>query len=228
MPILDECTKSLREAGATALTDLITYLLDINKSRWGALPKDSKPIADREANLKHLDTTLAEFRASKHFEILEPFRDLFDDMGNVRGDPVTFDELPASRSYSVRELFRCYVFTTSLISFSIVLVELLQVCLDVERANPKNRFQLPTKFSKMLIRNANEQSGGNPLDMGVKAEHHAEDSEASSQLTLVGNPNEKEKAGRPDEAQKHLEHGHKAFSGWSTLRFETDVIREGS
>jgi hypothetical protein len=188
LPIIASSTSDLRSAAKTGLDDAIKWLDVANHSRWTRPPKGATEISFREANLARLKETLAEFRATKHFELLKPYRELFDERGNVRPEAAT-----AMRA-STPTVFRCNVFTSSLISFSIVLVGFLELLLEVERANPKARIQLPAAFAKMLVKSVNDKSGGgNPLDLGTGNSEDDSSDGASSTTTLVENKKEKVK-----------------------------------
>ncbi|ORY33700.1 hypothetical protein BCR39DRAFT_592676 [Naematelia encephala] len=161
LPILADCTSDLRAAANAAFDKILTWLHEMNHTRWGGSP--SGTIEERTQSLETLRSALREFRETKHFLLLDPYRFAFDESGQIRTTHVK------AMRFSARDLFRCYVLTSSLISFSTVLVEFCQLLLDFEQATPKAKFQLPTKFAQMLIHSANEKSaGGNPLDMGAK------------------------------------------------------------
>ena len=182
VPIVARSTADLRAAADKGLNDAIEWLDVVNHSRWTKVPASAAAITVREANLASLKSALSEFRSSKHFEPLEPYRDLFDDSGNLR--PHVRKTLRVSAS----SVFRCNVFMSTLIAFSAALTELLEMLLEIERANPKARIQLPSAFARMLVKTANIRSGTiNPLDMGNgEAEDEDEVSDdASSTETLV-------------------------------------------
>ena len=188
VPILASSTADLRQAAAKGLDNAITWIEIVNHSRWSKPPSTAADIAVREADLARLKEALAEFRATKHFEVLEPYRQLFDDAGNIRQDA------QAAVRASAPTVFRCNVFTSSLISFSLMLIEWLELLLSIERANPKAKIQLPSAFAKMLVKSANDTSaGGNPLDLGNGKDEDREDS-ASSTDTLVEGKEKKQKS----------------------------------
>ncbi|WWD17770.1 hypothetical protein CI109_102211 [Kwoniella shandongensis] len=163
LPLMEESTSELRLASTKALDDIATWLYLVNHTRWKKVPANATPIAEREANLAAVKASLAEFRASKHFVLLEPYREHFDhETGTIKKG--RFETHRASS----RALFRCFVLTSNLIAFSLVLIELLEMLLQIERANPKSKIQLPNAFAKMLVKSANDkQGGGNPLDLGL-------------------------------------------------------------
>ncbi|OCF73911.1 hypothetical protein I204_05757 [Kwoniella mangroviensis CBS 8886] len=162
LPILAESTSELRQTSAKALDDISDWLLLVNHTRWKKKPSSAPDIRHRELNLQNVRNALKGFRESKHFQMLEPYKDSFD--------PRTGElklHLMESYRYSSRDLFRCFVFTSSLIAFTIDLIELLELLLQIERDNPKSRIQLPNAFTKNVVKSANEKEGGNPLDMGT-------------------------------------------------------------
>jgi hypothetical protein len=172
-------TAPLRSAAQTSLETAIAWLIELNQTRWRKPKAVSSGTDVRERNLDSLRSAVQEFRQSKHFEILEPFRDAFDGQGNFK------TELLGAYKYSGRDLFRCYVFTTNLVYFSLVLIEFLELLLEIERKTPQSKFQLPTRFAQMLVKSANDSTGGtNPLDMGVKDPGHVDGDEGSTE-TLV-------------------------------------------
>jgi hypothetical protein len=187
VPIIASSTAELRQAAATALDGAVTWIDTVNHSRWSKPPPNAADITVRETNLAGLKETLAEYRATKHFELLDPYRQLFDEAGNVR------PESHAAVRASAPTIFRCNVFTSSLISFSLMLIELLELLLSIERANPKAKIQLPSAFAKMLVKAANDTSaGGNPLDLG-NGQNVDKDNSASSTDTLVAGQKEKKR-----------------------------------
>nr|KIR45893.1 hypothetical protein I312_04863 [Cryptococcus bacillisporus CA1280] len=164
VPILNESSADLRQASTKALKDISQWLTLVNHTRWKKVPADAPPLSQREENLENVKRALEAFRASKQFDVLEPYREFFD--------PITGEIKPEaleSYRYLTRDLFRVYVLTSNLINFTLSLVTFLSLLLEIEKANPKSKIQLPNKFAKMLLKNANDKSGGgNPLDMGLK------------------------------------------------------------
>lgn len=163
LPIVAASSRPLRTAAKTALQAAIEWLGEVNKTRWSK-PKSSSPgIALRRSNLARLRVELEHFRESSNLALLEPFLECFDELGTLR------PELKEVCKYSAKGLCRCFVFTTSIVSFASVLAELLELLLEIESRNPKTTFHVPTRFVGSLVRTANDRSGGgNPLDMGVK------------------------------------------------------------
>jgi hypothetical protein len=163
LPIVAASSQPLRFAAKTAVQAAIEWLGEVNKTRWRK-PKSSSPgIASRQSNLAQLRVELEQFRESSNLALTEPFLECFDEVGTLK---------PQSEEvcvYSARDLCRCFVCTTSMVSFASVLAELLELLLDIETCNPRTRFHVPTRFVGSLVRTANDRSGGgNPLDMGVK------------------------------------------------------------
>lgn len=179
-PIIASSTADLRAAAQTGLEDGMKWLDTANHSRWTKPPKTATDISVREANLARLKEALADFRATKHFEVLEPYRNLFDEAGNIK--PESYRIVRSSTP----TVFRCNVLTSSLISFSIALVDFLELLISVEKANPKAKIQLPSAFAKMLVKSANEKTGGgSPLDLGTGNNEDHDSEAASSTETLV-------------------------------------------
>ncbi|OXM76143.1 hypothetical protein C364_06247 [Cryptococcus neoformans Bt63] len=164
VPILNESSADVRQASIKALKDISQWLTLVNHTRWKKVPGDAPPISQREENLENVKRALKEFRASKQFAVLEPYRQFFDPAtGEIKPEALE------SYRYVTRDLFRAYVLTSNLINFALSLISFLSLVLEIERANPKSKIQLPNKFAKMLIKNANDKNGGgNPLDMGLK------------------------------------------------------------
>ncbi|WWC58457.1 uncharacterized protein I303_100999 [Kwoniella dejecticola CBS 10117] len=162
LPILADSTADLRQSSIKALDDLSEWLLLVNHTRWKKKPADAPTIAQREDNLNGVKEALRQFRETKHFDMLEPYKDSFDPpTGQLK------DHLVEKYRYSSRDLFRCFVFTSTLIAFAIDLIELLELLLQIEKDNPKSKIQLPNAFTKNVVKSANEKGGGNPLDMGT-------------------------------------------------------------
>lgn len=153
MPELDESTRELRQAAKAGLESVSQYLDMINNHRWKRTPKDAPTIESRQETLKNLEDALEEYRKSKHFNILNGFQDLFD--------PVTGKLKPTTEKYlasQVRGLFRCFTFTSGLISFSKCLVEYIQFVLELEHGNPKNKLQFPGKFVAAAVENVTDST----------------------------------------------------------------------
>ena len=175
-PVLEPCTRDLRQALERGIEGVIDWLGVVNHSRWRAPPKTAPGIMIRQAALDQLQNALAEFRKTKHFGLLDKVKDLFDASGHLKPD-----SLQALR-WSSMSLFRCHVFTTSLIGLATFVVELLELLLSIERENPRARLQWPAAFTKMLAKAANDPNAdGNPLELGKKTP----DDDTSSEITLV-------------------------------------------
>jgi hypothetical protein len=196
IPRLRDSTAPLRDAAQRGLEGVSDWLSLANRSRW-TKPKSlasAAPIQTREGNLQALRESLQEFRDGRHTEVLEPFKHMFDPTtGQLKMDKMQ------NGMASGRELFRCYVFSTCLIAFSITVIELLELVLEIEKANPKPKIQLPAAFARKLVQAANGQNGGgNPLDMGAKSRGTEDDSNSTD--TLV---NEEDQDEDVDHDEKH-------------------------
>jgi hypothetical protein len=198
LPILADSTAPLRSAAETCLHSAISWLDELNQTRWRNPKPDSPSITVREGNLSRLRSEIDEFRQSRHFEMLKPFREAFDENGQLK------PELVGMYKYTGKDLFRCHVFTTNLVYFSLVLTEMLELLLDIERRNPKAKMQLPSKFAQHLVKSANDtEGGGNPLDMGLKEGAHTQaqaERDSVSEETLVDE--DVEKSGKGGKAKK--------------------------
>ncbi|GFZ43623.1 hypothetical protein JCM24511_01343, partial [Saitozyma sp. JCM 24511] len=198
LPILADSTAPLRSAAETCLHSAISWLDELNHTRWRNPKPDSPKITVREGNLSRLRSEIDAFRQSGHFEMLKPFREAFDENGQLK------PELVGMYKYTGKDLFRCHVFTTNLVYFSLVLTEMLELLLDIERRNPKAKIQLPSKFAQHLVKSANDtEGGGNPLDMGLKEGAHTPtqaERDSVSEETLVDD--DVEKSGKGGKAKK--------------------------
>ncbi|KAL7424784.1 hypothetical protein Q5752_000468 [Cryptotrichosporon argae] len=185
LPALEVSTAELRAAATETFKLSIEWLDDVNRSRWRR-SKTGTSTDEREAALTRLRAVLVEFRASKHFELLAPFEDMFDPTnGHLRAA-----ELPHITA-STRALFRCYLFSSSLINFALALDGFAAHLLALDKAHRRARAQWPTKFARAVVRSANDKSGGtNPVDLGVKGPTPDDDSEE----TLVAHEPKKRKA----------------------------------
>lgn len=173
LPILESATAPLRQAAGEALQESIDFLHTLNHSRWTS-PKTSTPTSVREENLARLRTALTEFRTQGQFGVLQPFKELFDER---TGQPK--ESVPAL-THAARNLFRCQVFTTTLGTYTVILIEWLELLLEIENANPKPAFQFPGGGAKAVVDAANDkEGGGNPMEMGVNGD------DGSSTDTLV-------------------------------------------
>ncbi|ORX36047.1 hypothetical protein BD324DRAFT_651951 [Kockovaella imperatae] len=211
-PILESSTRDLRQAIENGISGTIDWLNIINHSRWKAAPKDATDMASRQATLDHLRETLAEYRKSKSFELLEQVKDLFDPSGDLKPGQT---HILRSSSFA---LFRCHVFTTALISFGIMTVELLEFLLDVEKSNPRARIQWPAAFAKMLASAANDREASNPLQLGTDNED-----DTGSELTLVDKPDKPKRTWPKDADAEDPRNGFQRF-GRSASAFGKRLI----
>ena len=203
MPVLGSSTADLRASAEKALRESSDWLNVVNHSRWRS-SLTAAALPEREANIANLRAALTEFRESKQFLLLEPFREAFDSTGTLKPEGAPF-----IRHY-MRDLHKCHVFTTNLIAFVLSLLDLLALLLEVEKANPKARMQLPSKFAEKLMESANEKgTGENPLDMGAT---NVAKSDRDSTQTLVKESN----SGKKDKKTKSV----RKF-GTSTIRFKS-------
>lgn len=181
LPSVASSTEDLRRASDTALEDAMTWLDAVNHSRWRRPPASLPSLEHRENNLANLKRALEEYRSDKHFAVLEPYRGIFDDKGKLKPGH-------ARRiRYSTPSLFRCHVFTSNLIAYNKNLVQVLELLLQVERANPKAKIQMPTAFAKKLVESANQSDGTNPLDRGTDMTDfdHSDDASTSSGASTI-------------------------------------------
>jgi hypothetical protein len=157
LPILATSTSTLRSASSDALSDIMAYLDSVNHSRWSKLKGPGSEV--RRESLARLRNALEQYKSSDAASILEPFRRTFDAEGRIR------PELLGKLRYSARDLFTCYLLTTGLTSFAKVLLELMEMIVKLEEANPKNHWNFPSNMRKALADNAVDKNGGSPLDM---------------------------------------------------------------
>ncbi|TYJ56489.1 hypothetical protein B9479_002736 [Cryptococcus floricola] len=192
LPVLADSSADLRESSIKALRDISDWLFLVNHTRWKKVPADSPPITQREENLENLKRALQEFRVSKQFALLEPFSDLFDpETGALKSGM-----LPSFR-LTGHDLSRALVLTATIVPFALSLIALLELLLEIERANPKAKIQFPKRFAKMLLKTANDKNGNpNPLDMGLK------DTDAATEEER-GRASPEEDDDSDDEDQKH-------------------------
>lgn len=173
LPMLESATGPLRQVANQSLQESIDFLHTLNHSRWTS-PKNSTPTSVREDNLARLRTALSEFKSTGQFELLDNFKTLFDER---TGQP---KELIPALTHAARNLFRCQVFITTLGSYTVILIEWLELLLEIEKANPKPAFQFPGGGAKAVVAAANDKEGGNnPMGMGVDSD------DTSSSDTLV-------------------------------------------
>jgi hypothetical protein len=186
LPILESSTAPLRKAASEAITESIHFLDSINRSRWTS-PKNQAPTEVREQRLVQLRSALHEFRSENQFRLLENYSELFDEKS---GEPK--QSIPAL-THASRNLFRCQVFMTTLSGFCEVLAEWLEMILELEKRNPKAKFQFPGGVTKAVVEVAGDKEGvNNPMDMGAERMDEA----AVSTTTLVETRIDQEKKGR--------------------------------
>ena len=187
MPCLASSTADLRAAAEKGFDETCQWLNVLNHSRWWK-KRDVSSFAEREANLTNLRSSLAEYRATNLFTLLEPFREGFDSKGTLK------PEYTSSIKLSARDLFKCHVFTTNLIAFALALIEVLSLALEIERANPKARMHFPVRVAKNVVESANEKNAvGNPLDMSTNAEESSDTESLNADDASEGENISKEK-----------------------------------
>lgn len=160
---VDASTVELRQACQHALNGAAAWLKTMNETRWKKFPPGFPTLADRDEARLNLVSALHDYRTNKHFLILGQFKDMFDDKGElIAGAPGVMDG-------RVRGLFRCFIFTTALISFSGALIEYLEYVRLIEVSNPKNKLQYPTVFVQAVLNNANDSTyGEGRFDAAIK------------------------------------------------------------
>ena len=164
LPLLAESSKDLRSTALRALGDGMGWLRHANDHRW-RFRAPGTDLAVRKENLEALKMELHNFRTEKQFAIMGSFRSLFDDEGNM------LPESNESVVFSSSSLFRCAIFNTSLVTFCLALIKLLDYLIEIEEGTPKPKFQFPTAFAKWLYKAANSRaSKGNPVDLGAPDE----------------------------------------------------------
>ena len=161
LPILSSSTAPLRSASSDALSEIMAYLNGVNHSRWGKLKASNTQV--RQESFARLQVALSQYKSHDSIALLEPFRNTFDSTGHLR------PELIGKMRYSARDLFTCYLLTTSLTAFAQVLVELMELVLKLEEASPGNKWNFPANIKKAISDNAMDKNGGSPLDMRREA-----------------------------------------------------------
>ncbi|KAL1410381.1 hypothetical protein Q8F55_004389 [Vanrija albida] len=157
LPQVSEATADLRAASNKGLEDAMFWLNEINHHRFKKHPVDSPVITVRQENLQRLKDALADFLNNKHLALLGPFKPLFDEQtGRLKiTDPKNVDKV----ALSLRSLFRCFIFTTTYVSYAKTLVDYLEFLLLIERTSPENKLQFPgpAKFADDLINTATDK-----------------------------------------------------------------------
>lgn len=155
IPILASASAPLRSACSDALGGFIAHLEAVNHSRWGKLktPLDHSMV-------QRVRKELEAYGEGSH-AILEPFKEAFNTDGTLSGEAGHF-------RYSARDLFTCYLFSTSLTYFATVLLQLLELAEHVVDAD--NKWNFPTSIGRAMKESAEDKSGGNPLDMARSEE----------------------------------------------------------
>lgn len=160
IPLLRESTSALRTSASEAIEEAMNWLDEVNHSRWKSAKKATS-ISAREERLSALKTELELYRSQGRHALLEPVETAFDADGHII--PAKIGHL----RFSTRDLFTTFLLSTHLIYFCQELVEFLELLLEIERENPKNKWNFPKKVAAAVKENAGDQgSGGNPLDLG--------------------------------------------------------------
>lgn len=169
VPILESSSSRLRKACLVVLNDTIEWLEWTNARRWKRGEKAVFPTTaeTRQAHLHELDEALIEYKGDGHLELLEPFRDLFDE---ETGDFVVREgeNVPQKYMLSTRSIFRCFVFSSNLTSYAGCVLDLGASMIAIDEHAPKSRIQLPTAVVRVALKVVgSRRGGGNPLDMGI-------------------------------------------------------------
>lgn len=167
-PVLESTSARLRSACQTVLKESSGWLKWTNARRWKRGEKAIYPtsVQVRQEQLAELNAALAEYRTKGHMRMLEPFRDLFHP---ETGDFITEgQDVPEKYMISTRSIFRCFVFSSNMISYAGCVHELGQLMINVDQKAPKSKLQFPTAIVRVALKVAgSKQGGGNPLDMGI-------------------------------------------------------------
>lgn len=160
LPLLRESTASLRTSASEALSEGMKWLDTVNHSRWKSA-KNATPTSHREERLSKLKAELEVYRTQGRHVMLEPVKSTFDANGHL------IPSMIGHLRFSTRDLFTTFLLSTHLTYFCEELIEFLDLLLDLERENPKNKWNFPQKLAAAAKESAGEQvNGGNPLDLG--------------------------------------------------------------
>ncbi|KAH8091403.1 hypothetical protein BXZ70DRAFT_909843 [Cristinia sonorae] len=115
----------------------------ISKARSGTFASQARIQRERKARLGNLEKVTAglkdaleRFRKDKRLRVLDPYRSAFDTrhIGSHTGTD------PPPHKF----LFHCYVYQYHLMRFSMFLIEMLDVIINLEKERTKGRFWMPT------------------------------------------------------------------------------------
>ena len=190
LPILDSTSERLRRACTAGLADFSGFLDYTNHHRWTRkkiYPEGETAqsgLDKRQANLNELRNALKAYRQSEHLQVLDKFKDLFDEeTGDYRKDHPALHAIERDRpTLSMRQLFLCFVFSTNLTSYAMALADFLETGLEIEARSNKNRFQWPTAFGRIgKVALSRENDNLNPVELGSdEREYQGRDADQSS------------------------------------------------
>jgi len=151
LPGFTAATAEIRVAVRESLAHAADFLNMLNHTRWpwSKVPSNFPPPSHRHKALAHLKRILEDFKSNKP-DIVEPFHDMFDENGHLLRTDRTQTAL------SVRSLFRCCAFTSSIVALTMQLITFMELLIEIEGKHPKSKLQIPPKFFKAIGQNLSD------------------------------------------------------------------------
>lgn len=133
LPVIEEATADLRGACSAGFAATRTVLDGINMRRYArrGAKESEQQLADLDAALDRLKTSLAQFKTSRRLQLLRPFEGVIEDARNGNGY-VPF-----------RGLYVSYVFAANLIVLADGIITLMELVQSTASKRTKNRLWAP-------------------------------------------------------------------------------------
>ncbi|KAI5476687.1 hypothetical protein MNV49_007401 [Pseudohyphozyma bogoriensis] len=146
LPILESASAPLRTAGDDALLGAMTWLAETNKARWHKV--DAKKVEEdyqvQKKRIDVLETALEEYRATGRQKLYEPFKDRFDEKGELL--PVENGE---QLNFSPSSLFLCFTASHQLVKYAEGLLSFLRTLSELEHKRRVNKVWWSTGLRKV-------------------------------------------------------------------------------
>jgi hypothetical protein len=151
LPGFTEATAEIRCAVRESLAHAADFLNMLNRTRfpWNKVPSNFPPQSHRRKAIAQLRLVLEDFKSRKP-DVVAPFQDMFDKHGNLLKRDRTGTAL------SVRSLFRCCAFTSSIVALTMQLITFLELLAEIEATHPRPKLQIPLKFFKAIRQNLSD------------------------------------------------------------------------
>ncbi|KAF9527115.1 hypothetical protein CPB83DRAFT_856773 [Crepidotus variabilis] len=203
VPILAECSASLRTACDDTINTCISWITECNSKRWRNLFRKQNTEQEQERHRKLVDeargleAALTEFRDVQRIMLVGPYKKFFD--------PKTKKLLKNDKMFASRSLFTCFVFIDTLDAFAEQLLKFLQLVIELDSQRRKTRFWFPGRIAKDTITGSGYKSSAGPFPMGTANDPtrfdsatETDNSSENPSESIVAPSSTKEKPAKPE------------------------------